>query len=149
MDLYTQMKGKLSLSSVKTADSMPEQLWKWKRKQLIPGEKYVTQKERRKKERRKKKEKISAHADGGPRSRVCAREALRSAPHRRERKFSGTHFCRVTFKASPPTIKKSYLMFRAPTAAHFPFCPPKIGFLEGVGGSLKLIFHWNPIIFVS
>ena len=26
--------------------------------------------------------KISAHADGGPRSRVCARETLRSAPHR-------------------------------------------------------------------
>jgi hypothetical protein len=35
----------------------------------------------------------SAHADGGPRSRVCARETLRSAPHRRERKFSGTHVC--------------------------------------------------------
>ena len=26
---------------------------------------------------------ISASADGGPRSRVCARETLRSAPHRR------------------------------------------------------------------
>ena len=26
--------------------------------------------------------KISASADGGPRSRVCARETLRSAPHR-------------------------------------------------------------------
>ena len=25
---------------------------------------------------------ISASADGGPRSRVCARETLRSAPHR-------------------------------------------------------------------
>ena len=36
---------------------------------------------------------ISAHADGGPRSRVCARETLRSAPHRHERKLSGTHFC--------------------------------------------------------
>ena len=29
---------------------------------------------------------ISAQADGGPRFRVCARETLRSAPHRRERK---------------------------------------------------------------
>ena len=42
--------------------------------------------------------KISAHADGGPRSRVCARETLRSAPHRRERKFSGACVYRVTFK---------------------------------------------------
>ena len=29
-----------------------------------------------------KKGRISASADGGPRSRVCARETLRSAPHR-------------------------------------------------------------------
>ena len=41
---------------------------------------------------------ISAHADGGPRSRVCASETLRSAPHRRERKFSRTRVCRVIFK---------------------------------------------------
>ena len=33
-------------------------------------------------------EKISAHADGGPRPLVCARETLRSAPHQRIRKFS-------------------------------------------------------------
>ena len=32
--------------------------------------------------------KISASADGGPRSRVRARWTLHSAPHRRERKFS-------------------------------------------------------------
>ena len=38
---------------------------------------------------------ISAHADGSPRSRVCARETLRSAPHRRERKFFGARVCRV------------------------------------------------------
>ena len=31
---------------------------------------------------RQKRWKISASADGGPRSRVCARETLRSAPHR-------------------------------------------------------------------
>ena len=41
-------------------------------------------------------------------------------------------------------------MFRAPTAANFPFCPPKIGsFFWGGGVSLKLIFHWNPNIFVG
>ena len=43
-------------------------------------------------------QKISAHADGGPRSRVCARETLCSAPHQHERKFPGTLFCIVTFK---------------------------------------------------
>ena len=37
----------------------------------------------------------SAYADGGPRSRVCARETLRSAPHRRERKFFGARVCSV------------------------------------------------------
>ena len=35
-------------------------------------------------------EEISARADGSLRSRVCTRETLRSAPHQRERKFSGT-----------------------------------------------------------
>ena len=35
--------------------------------------------------------KNSASADGGPRSRVCARETLRSAPHRHYRKFFGAH----------------------------------------------------------
>ena len=49
---------------------------------------------------------ISAHADGGPRFRVCARETLRSAPHRHERKFSGTRFCRVTFKIFEKNLKK-------------------------------------------
>ena len=49
-------------------------------------------------------------------------------------------FLQSDLKASPPTIKKSYLMFRAPTAAHFPFCPPKIGFLEGVGGVPEIIY---------
>ena len=41
---------------------------------------------------------ISAHTDGGPRFHVCARETLYSAPHRHERKFSGTRFCRVKKK---------------------------------------------------
>ena len=42
-----------------------------------------------------KRKKNSAHADGGPRSRVCARRTLRSAPHRRERKFFGARVCSV------------------------------------------------------
>jgi hypothetical protein len=40
----------------------------------------------------------SAQADGGPHSRVCTRETLRSGPHWRERKFSGAQVCRVTLK---------------------------------------------------
>ena len=32
--------------------------------------------------RKEEEKEISASADGGPRSRVCARETLRSAPHR-------------------------------------------------------------------
>ena len=48
--------------------------------------------------------------------RVCARKTLRSSPHRRERKFSGTRVCRVTF-------------------LKFPHFPVKIGLFWGVGGS--------------
>jgi hypothetical protein len=55
--------------------------------------------------------KISASADGGPRSRVCARETLRSAPHRRERKFSGAHVCRVTFKHLPQPLRSHIWSF--------------------------------------
>ena len=50
--------------------------------------------------------KISASTDGGPPSQVCACETLRSAPHRHERKFSGTRFCRVTFKIFEKNLKK-------------------------------------------
>ena len=52
-------------------------------------------------ERRMKNTKISTRASGGPRFRVCARETLCSAPHRREQKFPCTRVCRVTFKHSP------------------------------------------------
>ena len=55
--------------------------------------------------------KISDHADGGPRSRVCARKTLRSAPHRRERKFSGARVCRVTFKHLPQPLKSHIRSF--------------------------------------
>ena len=33
--------------------------------------------------------------------------------------------------------------------AHFGFCPPKIGFLRGLGGSPQINFFWNPNIFVT
>ena len=50
---------------------------------------------------------ISAHADGVPRSWVCARETLRSAPHRHKQKFSAARVRRVTIKISPsPTETK-------------------------------------------
>ena len=42
---------------------------------------------------------------GGPRSRVCARETLRSAPHQRERKFSAARVCRVTSKHLPKPLR--------------------------------------------
>ena len=48
---------------------------------------------------------ISAHADGGPRSRVRARGTLRSAPHQHERKFSTTCDCRIIFKHLPQPLR--------------------------------------------
>ena len=83
-------------------------------------------------------EKISAHADGGPRSRVCARETLCSAPHRRDRKFSGTRVCRVAFKHFP-NPQKSYPKFQnSTTSLHRIYLkladfPVKIGFIGGKG----------------
>ena len=50
---------------------------------------------------KRKKEKNSASADGGPRSRVCTRGTLHSAPHPHWQKFSGTHVCRVHFTKFP------------------------------------------------
>ena len=50
--------------------------------------------------------KISAHADGGPRSKVCARKTLRSAP--------GTCVCRVTFKNFKKKLKKLKIAPRRP-----------------------------------
>ena len=39
-------------------------------------------------------------------------------------------FLQSNLKISPRTFKKSSLMFRAPSIAHFPLCPPKIGSFE-------------------
>ena len=44
---------------------------------------------------------ISAAADGGLRSLVCARLTLRSAPHRLQRKFIDGRVCKVAFKHLP------------------------------------------------
>jgi hypothetical protein len=74
--------------------------------------------------------KISAHADGGPRSRVCARETLCSAPHRREWKFSAARVCRVTFVKFPNISGQNRVI------------------LEGRGSS-KIFFDWNPNIYVT
>ena len=48
---------------------------------------------------------ISAHADGGPCSRVHVRGILRSAPRRHGRKFSATHVCRINFKDLPNCLE--------------------------------------------
>ena len=36
---------------------------------------------------------------------VCARWTVRSYPHQHERKFSGAHVCRVTFKHLPQPLR--------------------------------------------
>ena len=45
--------------------------------------------------------KISARADGGPWSPSAHAWRVRSSPNQHERKFSGAHVCRVTFKYQP------------------------------------------------
>ena len=52
----------------------------------------------------------SAHADGGPRSRVCTRETLCSGPHQCERTFFAARVCRVAFKHLPQPLR-SHVMF--------------------------------------
>ena len=54
---------------------------------------------------------ISAHANGSPRSRVCAHKTFRSAPHWSERKYSGARVCRVTFKHLPQPIRSHIWSF--------------------------------------
>ena len=56
-------------------------------------------------------EEISAIADGGPHSRVWARETLHSAPHRHQQKLSGTRVCRVTFKHLPQPLRSHIRSF--------------------------------------
>ena len=80
--------------------------------------------------------KISASADGGPRSRVCARWTLRLAPHRHERKFFGAHVCRVTFKHLPQPLRSHIQSFiTLGQLFKIPPCPPKYVIVRGVGGS--------------
>jgi hypothetical protein len=42
---------------------------------------------------------------------VCARLTVRSSPHQHERKFSGTHVCKVTFKHLPQPLRSQILSF--------------------------------------
>jgi hypothetical protein len=42
---------------------------------------------------------------------VCARLTVRSSPHQLERKFSGAHVCRVTFKHLPQPLQSHILSF--------------------------------------
>ena len=79
---------------------------------------------------------ISAQADGGPFSRVCARETLCLAPHQHEWKFSGARVCRVTFN------QKSYPKFHNPTQGHprvLPSCVPRLVPSSVIGSTLTLI----------
>ena len=64
----------ISASLIAYISLEPMQKFEFLRQPLL-GELAMSWRERRKKEN-------SASADGGPRSRVCARETLRSAPHR-------------------------------------------------------------------
>ena len=56
---------------------------------------------------------MSASVNGGPRFRFCARETLRSAPHRPERKFSAARVCSVTFKHLPQPLRSHIRSFGA------------------------------------
>jgi hypothetical protein len=78
----------------------------------------------------------SARADGGPRFRVCARETLRSAPHRCERKCGwGPHVCRVPFKHLPQPIRSYIQSFGTlGQLLKLPPCPPKSVKVQGLGG---------------
>ena len=75
-----------------------------------------------------KNKKNSASADGGPRSRVCARETLSSAHHRREWKFSRARVCRVAFGLQNGQNRL------------FPHFLVKIGLFWGVGGVPEMFF---------
>ena len=94
----------------------------------------------------KKKKKISASADGGPRSRVCARLTVRSSPHRHERKLSGTRVCRVTFKHLPQPLKSNIRSFgtlgRILKFSIFFFKKPK-NVPQGARGGLRIFLGVN------
>ena len=79
---------------------------------------------------------ISAHANGGPHSRVCARKTLCSALHQRERKCFGAHVCTVDSKHLPQPIKSHIQSFRTLGKFSNPLVHPKSAY-----------FNWNPNIF--
>ena len=84
----------------------------------------------------------SAHADGGPRSQVCTRQTLWSAPHRHEQSISSAPICRLTFKHLP--------MQNVGTLKHFlnltPY-PPNYVILRGVRGIPEFFFWLDSFYF--
>ena len=97
--------------------------------------------------------KISAYADGGPRSRVCARETLRSTPIDVSGNFPAPCL-QSGLQPSPPAPQKLNLKFwychsgMYLKLAHFPV---KIGliFIFFGGGSPPKKFSCHPNIFVT
>ena len=55
--------------------------------------------------------KISAHADGGPRFRVCARLTLRLPPHEHERKFVGARVWGKTYSIFSDQFSQHFRWF--------------------------------------
>ena len=82
---------------------------------------------------------ISAHADGGPRSQVCARETLRSAPHRDERKFFGAHVCRIALNYLPQPIRRHIQNIIAHGKFSTP-CSANYALFRWVGWAPEIIF---------
>jgi hypothetical protein len=88
---------------------------------------------------------ISASADRGHCSRVCARETLRPAPHRHYQKFFGTHVFRVTFKHLTQPQLRSHIwcfgtlgqLLKIPPLV----CPNKYNSAGGVGVPIFLFLR--------
>ena len=63
---------------------------------------------------------ISAPADGGPCSQVCACKTLRSGPHRHEPKFSGARVFRTTYKHLPQLLRTYFSRHFSWYSRYFP-----------------------------
>ena len=88
--------------------------------------------------------KISADADGGPRSRVSA---LHSAPDRRQQKFFGARVCIVTFKHLPQPIRMHMQSFR--TLQQLLAITPHPLLYHSAGVGAKFVGIWNINIYVA
>ena len=88
---------------------------------------------------------ISAHDDGGPRSRVCKR----SAPHQHGRKLYSARFCRVIFKHLPQSLTNHIWCLRPLWQLISPIVRTKSAYWGGRGVTEFFLLHWNPNIFVT